>query len=241
MSNQSVNLINAEQSDKKLYFYQEICNRILSLELRPEAVLDEVALSKEFGLSRPPIREIMRQLAAEGYIELEANRPARVTSMNYQDIRGFYLAGTYLYTATSQLAALHATAQEIDELKQIQNHFQQAIAGQDADARSFYNRLFHQKIGFMAHNDYLMPSLNRVLICHARIGKIFYRYPAQTECLESWEAAIRHHDELIAAIEQHQTQEIEQIISEHMDLSRRCVIDYVMPPETKLSFSISNL
>ncbi|MBB3319626.1 transcriptional regulator GlxA family with amidase domain [Rhizobium sp. BK176] len=54
------------------------------MELAPGAVLDEVALSEEFGLSRPPVRELMRQMAGEGFIELEANRAARVSSMSYQ-------------------------------------------------------------------------------------------------------------------------------------------------------------
>jgi DNA-binding GntR family transcriptional regulator len=40
--------------------------RIFSMELKPGAVVDEVALSTEFGLSRPPVRELFRQLAAEG-------------------------------------------------------------------------------------------------------------------------------------------------------------------------------
>jgi len=224
--------------DRKSAFYREICRRIVSLELKPDAVLDEVVLSEEFGLSRPPIREIMRQLAAEGYVELEANRPVRVASMNYQSIRDFYLAAPFMYTATTQLAALNASANEIAALKKIQQQFCQAINGGDVDARSLHNIRFHQAIGEMAHNAYLLLSLNRLLIDHARIGKVFYRYPTALEATHNWDMAVAHHEQMIAAIQSHQTEGIEQIVTVHFELSRQSLIDYVTPPEKALSLSL---
>jgi len=225
-------------SDRKSVFYREICRRIVSLELKPDEVLDEVVLSEEFGLSRPPIREIMRQLAAEGYVELKANRPVRVASMDYQSIRDFYLAAPFMYTATTQLAALNATTVEIARLKKIQQQFCQAIDGGDVDARSLHNIRFHQAIGEMAHNAYLLLSLNRLLIDHARIGKVFYRYPTAVESTQNWDKAVAHHEQMIAAIELHQTERIEQIVTAHFELSRQSLIDYVTPPETALSLSL---
>jgi len=224
--------------DRKSVFYREICRRIISLELKPDAVLDEVALSEEFGLSRPPIREIMRQLAAEGYVELEANRPARVASMNYQSLREFYLGAPFIYIATTQLAALHATEQEIAVLKKIQQQFCQAIVSCNADDRNVHNQRFHQAIGEMAHNHYLLPSLNRILIDHARIGKIFYRYPAKVESTQNWDAAVDHHEQMIAAIESHQTDKIEQIVTDHFELSRQLLVDFVTPPDRIFSTSL---
>ena len=70
-------------NDRKASLGLALRQRILTMELAPGAVLDEVALSEEFGLSRPPVRELMRQMAGEGYIELEANRAARVSSMSW--------------------------------------------------------------------------------------------------------------------------------------------------------------
>ena len=77
--------------DRKAALGDALRRRILTMQIAPGAVLDEVALSEEFGLSRPPVRELMRQMAGEGYIELEANRPARVTSMSYHALRDFFL------------------------------------------------------------------------------------------------------------------------------------------------------
>ena len=99
--------------DRKTVLSEALRRRIVHMELAPGAVVDEVALSEEFGLSRPPVRELMRQMAAEGYIELEPNRPARVSAMSYQSLRSFFLAAPLIYIATTQLAATNATAAEI--------------------------------------------------------------------------------------------------------------------------------
>src|SRR5690606_23406175 len=99
----------------------------------------EVALSEEFGLSRPPVRELMRQMAAEGYLELEPNRPARVSAMSYQSLRSFFQAAPLLYIATAQLAAQNATPEEIAQLKQVQARFKVAIVHDDLDARVLHN------------------------------------------------------------------------------------------------------
>jgi DNA-binding GntR family transcriptional regulator len=69
---------NEVPQDRKAVLAQALRRRILSMELAPGAVVDELALCDEFGLSRPPVRELLRQIAAEGYIELEANRAPRV-------------------------------------------------------------------------------------------------------------------------------------------------------------------
>ena len=50
--------------------YQDLKRRILTLELAPGADVDEVALSTEYGISRTPLREVLRNLAGEGYLAL---------------------------------------------------------------------------------------------------------------------------------------------------------------------------
>lgn len=216
--------------DRKGLLDETLRRRILSMELAPGAVVDEVALSEEFGLSRPPVRELMRQLAAEGYLELEPNRPARVSPMSHQSLRSFFLAAPLVYVATTQLAAANATADEVDKLKRIQDGFRSAIDNCDAEARVFYNDQFHFEIGRMARNPYLMPSLRRLLIDHSRLGKTFYQTPATDEMRREMEAAARQHDEIIEAIAQRDAQAAGDIVREHWELSRRRMADYVTPP-----------
>ncbi|MDB0525236.1 GntR family transcriptional regulator [Ralstonia solanacearum] len=221
--------------DRKALLSEALRRRIVSMEMAPGAVVDELALSEEFGLSRPPVREIMRQMAAEGYIELEANRAARVSSMNHQSLRNFFLAAPLIYIATTQLAALNATPNEVDALKKIQLRFREAIEQNDVENRVLYNDQFHLQIGRMAHNAYLMPSLQRILIDHARLGKIFYRHPTTNDMQADLGNAAHQHDQIIDAIERHDADAAAEIVRAHMELSRRRMTEYVVPAAVEVS------
>lgn len=215
--------------DRKAVLADALRRRILSMELAPGAVVDELALCDEFGLSRPPVRELLRQIAAEGYIELEANRAPRVAAMNHQSLHSFYLAAPLLYVATTQLAARNASAAEIDALRAIQALFRQAIEERDVENRVLFNDAFHLEIGKMAHNEYLMPSLRRVLIDHTRLGKIFYRHPTTDDMQRDLEVACEQHEQIIEAIERRDPHTAGQIVREHMELSRRRMAEYAAP------------
>lgn len=199
------------------------------MELAPGAVVDELALCDEFGLSRPPVRELLRQIAAEGYIELEANRAPRVAAMNHESLHSFYLAAPLIYVATTQLAASYASAAEIEVLKGIQAQFRQAIEQRDVENRVLYNDAFHLEIGKMAHNDYLMPSLRRILIDHTRLGKIFYRHPTTDDMQRDLELACAQHEQIIEAIERRDPETAGRVVRAHMELSRRRMAEYAAP------------
>ena len=215
--------------DRKVVLAEALRRRILNMDMAPGSVVDELALCDEFGLSRPPVRELLRQIAAEGYIELEANRAPRVAAMNHDSLHSFFLAAPLIYVATTQLAATHATATEIEVLKGIQSLFRQAMQDRDVEMRVLYNDAFHLEIGKMAHNDYLMPSLRRVLIDHARLGRIFYRHPTTDDMQRDLELACDQHDQMIEAIERRDPQAAGLLVRAHMELSRRRMAEYAAP------------
>ncbi|MGO6777199.1 GntR family transcriptional regulator (plasmid) [Rhizobium ruizarguesonis] len=215
--------------DRKVNLSLTLRRRILTMELAPGAVLDEVALSEEFGLSRPPVRELMRQMAGEGYIELEANRAARVSSMSYQSLHDFFLLAPMIYITANKLAAENGTRGQLDLLKQMQQSFRKAVDKCDVEGRVFYNDQFHRQIGEMAHNVYLVPSLRRLQIDHARIGKVFYKHPNTPRMQEELELATQQHDDMIEAIGKRDPDAAGELARLHLELSRRNMAMYAAP------------
>lgn len=207
--------------------------RILTMELEPGAIIDEVAIGEEFGISRSPIRELLRQMAGEGYVELEPNRPPRVTGMSYHALREFYLIGPMIYIATTRLAAEKATKADVETLKQVQARFRDAIAEENVEERVVANNDFHLQIGIIARNDYLMPSLRRLLIDNGRIGRTFFRNTP--EATPQSDAASQHHDQIIEAIETHDPSAAEAVIRAHFELSRKDMADYAAPEGMNLA------
>ena len=71
---------------------EDLRRRILTQELEPGSYLDESRLSEEYRVSRPPLREVLRQLAGEGYAVLHHNRGAQVAPMTHKTLRSFFVA-----------------------------------------------------------------------------------------------------------------------------------------------------
>ena len=69
---------------------ERIRNRIFSQELMPGDRIDEQRLTREFGISRTPLREALKVLAVEGLVTMKVRRGAYVTEMSAEDVRQVY-------------------------------------------------------------------------------------------------------------------------------------------------------
>ncbi|MEL6575472.1 MAG: GntR family transcriptional regulator [Pseudomonadota bacterium] len=208
--------------------YRDLQRRILTLDLTPGAHLDETRLSEEYGISRTPLRDVFRQLDGEGYIEIREHRGTIVSPMGHKTMRDFYLAAPMIYSAVARLAARNARASDLAALRDVQDDFRASVAGGDLDGMVFWNDRFHLLVGEMADNPYLMPSLRRLLIDHARIGQTFWRSGPHDDG-ERIEAAAAHHDAFIAAFEAHDEEAAVRLTRAHWDLSRSHIESYVHP------------
>lgn len=215
-------------ADRKTECYDALRSRVLTLALAPGSALDETALSKEFGVSRTPFREVLQRLAGEGYVVLERNRGAVVASMDLEVMRRFFQTAPMIYAATSRLAAENATPDAVSKLKDIQRGFHKAAKTADAAEMVLRNHLFHEHIGAMADNPYLTPSLGRLLIDHTRMSQTFYRPRTGAETARV-EAASGQHDQLIEAIAARDPARAVAITLEHWELSRNEIELYVRP------------
>ena len=214
--------------DKKS-IYDDLKKRILTLALEPGEALDETSLSRHYSISRTPLREILRALAAEGCVEIVNHRGAYVSSMSHKVLRDFFVTAPMIYSAIGRLAAQNATAGQIAEIRSIQDRFRAAIEAGEAADMVYWNQCFHALMGEMADNPYLKPSYDRLLIDHARISQTFYR-PRDAEMESRMYRALEHHDEMIAAIDAGDSQRVVDLIVEHWELSRD-LIEYFVKPD----------
>jgi DNA-binding GntR family transcriptional regulator len=222
------NLMKENSKLRKGELYRALKTAILTLRRHPGSDLDEVQLSEEFSLSRTPLREVLRQLAGEGYVELRENRGARISEMSHTSLRDFFLAAPMIYGAILRLAARNARSGQIDDLKATQETFKKALRSGSGADRSLANNRFHEITGEMADNIYLIPSFRRLLIDHARIGMTFYR-PQDTQMVKNLATAGEQHDAIITAIETGDETAAEQLAIDHWNLSRNQIEIFVMP------------
>lgn len=221
-------LLTDQPKTKKARCLQDLRNRILTQDLQPGTYLDESVLAETYEISRPPLREVLNQLAGEEYVVLHKNRGAQVSPMTHKTLRNFFVAAPMIYSAITRLAAMNATPAQVMRLKDTQLLFRAAIREGDAAERALLNLRFHTIIGDMADNEYLAPSLRRLLIDHTRIGMTFYN-PRNPALSKQREQAADQHDDFIALIESGNAAAAAALAIAHWELSRAEIESFVTP------------
>ena len=214
--------------DRKTQCLEDLRMRILRQDIAPGSDLDEAALCAQYGLSRTPMREIFQRLGGEGYLRLEQNRGPKVASMDLSVMRMFFQTAPMIYANVARLAAENRRSDEIPALEGIQTAFRTAAEAGDAGQAALLNHRFHAQIGQMAHNPYLLASLNRMLIDHTRLSQTFYR-PVSDDEAARVRTAIDHHDQMIAAIRAQEADRIVALTIDHWNLSRDRLERFVSP------------
>lgn len=219
-------------SSAKDGLYDDLKRQILTMELDPDADLDEVGLGELYGLSRTPVRDIFRRLEGEGYIEIRANRGARVSPMNHRTLRHFFLVAPMVYAAIGRLAVQNVRPRQLGDLRDTQERFRTASVTGDSLAMVLENNRFHEIIGEMSGNPYLQPSLKRLQIDHARIGHTFFR-PQNDDMRQRLQVAVEHHDGFIAAIGARDEDAVVDLVFDHWELSRENMEMFIAPDRMK--------
>ena len=134
---------------------QQLAVRIICGELAPGTPLDETSLATEFAVSRTPIREALRQLAASGLIAQKPHAQALVAKPDEATLAGMFEVMGYLEALCAGLSAVAMTAAERDSLDA--QHMKMAGIVREGDHAGYVeaNETFHSAIYDGAHNAYL--------------------------------------------------------------------------------------
>lgn len=155
--------------------YEVLRARIVSGEMERGSRMHQEDLAAELGVSRTPVREALRRLAAEGLVELRSQRGARVADANPEDLRAAYQARLVVEPGAARLAAQQG-------LGPPQRRMRDAIvAHRRAGAnvvRSFAaNRDFHVALVEASGNLFLHQFVERLWV--ARLGAVIYELQAE--------------------------------------------------------------
>ncbi len=148
--------------------YQEVAElvrqRIFRRELEPGSWIDELKLAEEYGISRTPLREALKVLAAEGLVTMKVRRGAYVTEVSEQDLAEVYHLLALLESDAAGVVAKTATEGELRELQALHAELE-AAAGQ-RDRFFAINERFHMRLLDIAGNRWrnqMVADLRKVM------------------------------------------------------------------------------
>ena len=96
---------------------------IVSGELEPGTVLRQEQLSEQFNVSRTPIREALRRLAALGLVSFVPNRGVRVRTLSREELHEAFMVRAELEALATEIAATKMTPEDLAELEAAEQHF----------------------------------------------------------------------------------------------------------------------
>jgi len=189
--------------------YHAIREMIVSLELRPGAVIDERALMERLGIGRTPTREALRRLAQERLVEVYPRRGMFVTSVEIRDLASLTEVRSLLESHVARLAAERATDEDRGALEALLDELE-TRADLDTSELMALDERIHRQVYSSAHNPFLESTLEEYYVLALRI---WYLALDRTRELEQ---AVLGHRELLEAIRDGDADRAEKTMRRHV-------------------------
>jgi DNA-binding GntR family transcriptional regulator len=198
---------------------------IVSGEVEPGSILRQEQLSERYAVSRTPVREALRRLAALGLVQFLPNRGVRVRTLSREELREAFLVRAELESLATALAVPRFEAEGLAELEEAERRFGELTAdlrAQAGDRREGHggivaewmhaNHAFHDVIYARANAPYvvrLAKSARRTFL-----GQTIWAVGSELD--ELYEKNAREHSAIRAAIEAGSVEGARELARDHV-------------------------
>lgn len=185
--------------------------------------IPERQLCEMLGISRTPLREALKVLAAEGLVELLPNRGARVRALSERDLLELFDVMGGLEALAGRLACENITDEEIAEIERLHYEMYGFYLHRDMHGYFQVNQLIHQKILEASRNETLKVAYAGFA---GRIRRV--RYSANfARKRERWGEAMREHEMILEALRRRAGSELSDILFRHLRNKRTAALEHL--------------
>jgi DNA-binding GntR family transcriptional regulator len=202
--------------------HEQVANRLRQMlvegQIAPGAKLNERELAQTLDVSRTPLREAIKMLAAEGLVELVPNRGAIAVSLDEEDVLHTFELMASLEALSGELAAQRITDRELAEIKAM--HFEMLAAYTRSDLSAYYqvNAKIHRAINAAAKNPVLTATYDQV---NARLQALRFR---SNQDGAKWKRAVKEHERMVDALGARDAAGMRDVLIAHLQNKRDAVI-----------------
>jgi DNA-binding GntR family transcriptional regulator len=184
---------------------------IVEGHLRPGERIPERHLCESLGVSRTPLREALKVLAAEGMVELLPNRGARVRKFSSDEVRDFFEVLAALEAAAGRLACARISDEEIASIERLHFDMYGHYIRQELPHYFRLNQAIHESIVAAARNPALQATYASFT---SRMRQ--QRYSANTIQRDRWGQAMREHEAMIDALRRRDGAALGNVLFDHL-------------------------
>jgi DNA-binding GntR family transcriptional regulator len=184
----------------------------------PGGKLNERALAEQLRVSRTPLREAIKMLAAEGLVELLPNRGAVAAQLTAADVADTFEVIAGLEGQSGELAARRITDAEVSEIRAL--HFEMLAAHTRRDLPTYYrlNATIHNHINAAARNPVLTQTYRNV---NARLQALRFRSNFDEA---KWLLAVQQHSRMIELLDARDGAGLRTLLIAHLEHKRDAVL-----------------
>ena len=189
---------------------------ILNGHYKPGEWLRQERIAQDLGVSQMPVREALKELAAEGLIEHVPYRGARVVVFSIDDILDLYAHRAFLESRAAFIAAGIITSKELAVIKELQVEVEKYGAPEFVSKYRELNRKLHQQIYLASRHEYLIRTLNQMWATFPTMLIANFAATAVHPLPERDPVDVAEHRAIIAALESHNAADSEQAMKNHI-------------------------
>ena len=228
-------MIPTEQSNSQNLpeaIFQKLRSLLVEGKIAPGSKLNERELAESLHVSRTPIREAIRRLAAEGLVELITNRGAIALQLSLEDVVHTFDVIAQLEGFSGELAANNISDAALSELEALQYEMMASYARRDLSSYYKLNLRIHHLINQAANNPILTRLFSQV---NARIEALRFR---SNQDGVKWEKAVEEHQEMLNALKARDSARMRKVMISHVQ-NKRDVVLQLLQSETQSETSPS--
>lgn len=190
--------------------FGELESAILADEILPGTELSEVELAAEFGVSRGPVREALRQLGAVGLVSLTPRRPAIVRIMSKKEVLDAYQVREALEQLGVRIAIPLLTAKHVLQLDAMMEAMQRSVDSEDVDGFFEANAEFHRIFIVASGNERLQET-------HSHVSRPMARYRRRSLKLRgNLRSSLEEHEQIMEAVRARDAKRAAELVADHI-------------------------
>jgi DNA-binding GntR family transcriptional regulator len=191
---------------------------------KPGEWLRQERVAQELGVSQMPVREALKELAAEGLIEHVPYRGVRVVALSAEDIEDLYEQRAFLESRAAEKAAENISAGELAKLRAMLSEMESLPPEQIAQYRKV-NRNFHETIFHISRREYLIRTLAQMWEAYPTMLIGNYAETARQPLPQRDEQDQNEHRAIVAALEARDGKGAGQAMKAHILSAARHLIE----------------
>ena len=192
-----------------------IRERILAGDFASGDRLVEAKIAEQLGISRGPLREALKQLAAEGLVREEPRRGTFVVSLSAADVRDIYGLRAAIEGRAARLLATDPSAPAVAELRGLLERIEEAVAAGDLAAVFRRDLEFHETLCRVSGN----RRLHDAFVRNASALRILLRLEEE-RFYGSFDEVWTQHRDLLDVVEAGDVPRAEAMVTEHLESAR---------------------